>query len=162
MPGALLVLIGVLGLWFVSLPVGPVGWGGGAAWRGGFASNGERIYYTGVSGRTGRIPFEGGPMWLWMHGSGCASCHGPDGKGGVPVMGGTKVPSDIRYFALTEGGDHKHEGEGEHPPYNDALIGRAVTQGFNPAGKPLDWTMPRWQMTKSDLEDLLSYLKSLR
>ena len=161
-PGVLLILLGVFGLWLFSMPRGPVGWMGGAPWKGGFSSNGERIYYTGVSERTRRIPFEGGPMWLWMHGGGCASCHGPDGKGGIPVMGGTKVPSDIRYSALTEEGEHKHEGKEEHSPYTDALIGRAVTQGFNPAGKPLDWTMPRWQMTKPDLEDLVSYLKTLR
>lgn len=33
-----------------------------------YASNGERIYYTGINERGQRIPFEGGPMWLYMHG----------------------------------------------------------------------------------------------
>jgi len=50
----------------------------------------------------------------------------------------------------------------DHPPYTDALIMRAITQGLDPAGEPLDWTMPRWQMSEADLTDLLAYLKTLR
>jgi hypothetical protein len=48
------------------------------------------------------------------------------------------------------------------PQYTDALIDRAITQGINPAGKPLDWTMLRWEMTEEDLNDLIAYLKTLR
>ena len=49
-----------------------------------------------------------------------------------------------------------------HLPYTDALIRRAITKGIDPAGQPLDWTMPRWQMGQEDLEDLLAYLKTLQ
>ncbi len=49
-----------------------------------------------------------------------------------------------------------------HPPYTDALIQRAITQGLDPAGEPLDWTMPRWQMADQGLNDLLAYPKTLR
>lgn len=163
LPGVLLIVIGVLGLWFLSSPAGPPGWvGGSLPLRGGFSSNGERIYYTGTSERTGRIPFEGGPMWLSMHGGGCVSCHGPQGRGGFPVVMGTKIPPDIRYSALT--GEDKHEGEEheDHPPYTDETIKRAIVRGIDPAGKPLDWTMPRWYMTDADLNDLIAYLKRLR
>jgi len=48
------------------------------------------------------------------------------------------------------------------PRYMDALIDRAITQGINPAGKSLDWTMLRWEMTEEDLNDLIAYLKTLR
>ncbi len=48
------------------------------------------------------------------------------------------------------------------PRYTDALIDRAITQGINPAGKSLDWTMLRWEMTEEDLNDLIAYLKTLR
>ena len=128
-----------------------------------FTSNGERIYITGVSERTGRIPFQGGPMWLRMHGGSCANCHGVTGKGGVPVMMGTAIPSDIRYKTLTVK-EHHHEGEKEeeHPPYTDELIRRAITRGLNPAGKHLDRTMPRFIMTKEDLNDVIEYLKTLK
>jgi len=55
----------------------------------------------------------------------------------------------------------EHEGEEEHPPYTDETIKRAITQGVDPAGEPLEWPMPRWSMSDEDLEDLLDYLKSL-
>ncbi len=143
--------------------MGPGGMmGGGPMGRQGpeqFASNGERIYATGVSERSGPIPRAGGPMWIRMMGGGCAVCHGPDGRGGVPVMMGTAIPPDIRYPALTTG---SYEPGGKATPYTDTLIQRAVTQGLDADGKPLDATMPRWQMSDADFADLLTYLKTLR
>jgi mono/diheme cytochrome c family protein len=130
-----------------------------------FSSNGERIYYTGSSAKTGPIPRTGGPMWVYHAGVGCVACHGVEGRGGVPVMMGTAVPEDIRYPVLTTA-EHREEGEKkeevDQPPYTDATLKQAVTQGIDPANKPLDWTMPRWQLTDDDWTDLLAYLKTLR
>lgn len=197
--GGVLILVGVAGIaWVSSVQGGPwqiaqmMGPGGGmmgpgmgqgmgpgmmggwsAQWYGKkkFASNGEQIYYTGVSAKTGPIPTLGGPPWLRMGPVGCVACHGVHGRGGVPVMMGTAIPEDIRYEALTRperekkepGGETEGKGETmEHPPYTDALIKRAITQGIDPAGEALDWTMPRWQMGEADLSDVLAYLKTLR
>ena len=124
----------------------------------GYASNGETIYFTGVNDRGQRIPFTGGLMWLSMHGGGCASCHGPDGRGGAPVMMGTEIPPDIRYHHLVE---EEHEAGEAHPPYTDETIKRAITEGVEPDGEPMDVAMPRWQMSKRDLDDLLEFLKTL-
>ncbi len=188
MLGVVLILIGVIGLaWLSAFPGGPWGngpWGRGpwnniggyfmgpgmgpgmmgGGWQGwygkkSFASNGERIYYTGTSAKTGPIPVTGGPMWVSMGGAGCVACHGIQGRGGVPVMMGTAIPADIRYEALIKG-EYEH-GEKE-TPYTDALVKRAITEGLDPEGKPLDWTMPRWQMGDTDFADLLAYLKTLR
>lgn len=123
-----------------------------------YVSNGQMIYFTGRNQQGQRIPFDGAPMWLYMHGGSCASCHGPDGRGGAPVMMGTEVPADIRYSHLTE---EEHEEGEEHPPYTDELIKRAITLGLNPAGEPLDPTMPRWRMSDQDLNDLIEFLKTL-
>lgn len=126
-----------------------------------FSSNGERIYYTGISEQTGVIPLKGGPMWLSVHGGSCANCHGTTGKGGVPVMMGTATPTDIRYKKLTVE-EHDHGGVKEkHKRYTDELIKRAITQGLNSDGKPLDPTMPRYSMTEEDMDDLIKYLKTL-
>lgn len=130
-----------------------------------FASNGEQIYYTGVSQTTGPIPRTGGPMWVYHAGVGCVACHGVHGRGGVPVMMGTALPEDIRYATLTAAGPHEKgekKEEMDHPPFTDATIKRAVTQGVDPANKPVDWTMPRWQLADEDWTDLLAYLKTLR
>jgi mono/diheme cytochrome c family protein len=144
---------------------GPGVMGGGSASYYGkksFASNGERIYYTGISAKTGPIRVSGGPMWIGHGGVGCVACHGVHGRGGIPVMMGTAIPEDIRYEVLTKGGNEKGKEEMDHPFYTDALIKRAITKGIDPAGESLDWTMPRWDMGDADLDDLLAYLKTLR
>lgn len=115
-----------------------------------YRSNGEMIFMTGVNQKGERIPFVGGPQWLYMHGGGCASCHGVDGKGGIyPMMCGVKTP-DIRYSTLT-----KTHGMSEED------IKRAITQGIGDEGEELNPCMPRWQMTEEDLNDLIDYLKQL-
>ena len=139
--------------------MGPGMMGRGTALKKHFTSNGEQIYYTGASGKNGPIPSTGGPMWVQMHNAGCVTCHGVEGRGGVPVMMGTAIPADIRYEALIKG---EYEYGEKGTPYTDALIRRAITEGLDPDGKPLDRTMPRWQMPFQDLNDLLVYLKTLR
>lgn len=159
---AFLIIIGLGGLLFLTYGspgnLKPV-WG--VDIKTSFQSNGEQIYYTGYNDQEQRIGRYQGPMWLHMHGGGCVDCHGMYGHGGVPVMMGETIPSDITYGALT--GEHgEHEGEEEeHPPYTDESIKIAIRDGTNPAGDPLDYTMPRWQMSDGDLNDLLEYLKTL-
>jgi mono/diheme cytochrome c family protein len=80
-------------------------------------------------------------------------------------MMGTALPEDIRYATLTAAEAHeKSEKQDamEHPPFTDATIQRAVTQGVDAANKPVEWTMPRWQLADEDWTDLLAYLKTLR
>jgi mono/diheme cytochrome c family protein len=134
--------------------------GGFGPWGGQFNSNGERIYYTATSDSGQSIVADLGHMVVSASTVACVDCHGPDGQGGpVWMMMGSFQAPDIRYQILT-GEEHGEEGE-EHPPYNDELIKRAISQGIDPAGKPLAWPMPRWRMSASDLEDLLDYLKHL-
>lgn len=158
-----LILIGIGGLLFFTYDspgnLKPI-WGSDLKTN--FQSNGERIYFTGYNDIGERIPTTQGPMWVYMHGGGCVDCHGVNGRGGVPVMMGEKIPSDITYDALTsEHGEAEHGEEEEHPPYTDEAIKIAIKSGLNPAGEPLDPTMPRWQMSDTDLDDLLEYLKNL-
>lgn len=40
-----------------------------------FSSNGESIYFTGINLQGERIPFNGGPNWLYQHGGSCVNCH---------------------------------------------------------------------------------------
>jgi len=133
----------------------------GRGFPAGYRSNGEQIYFTATSQRGTPIRSDIG---MGMMGGGmmtCASCHGPDGGGGrVRVMMTSFVAPDIRYKTLTSE-EMEHEGEEVHPPYTEENIKRAITQGVEPDGEPLDWPMPHWTMTEKDLEDLLDYLKSL-
>jgi len=75
------------------------------------------------------------------------------------VMMGTAIPADIRYEALIKG---EYEHGKKETPYTDALIKRAITEGLDPDGDALDWTMPRWQVSDADFADLLAYLKTLQ
>jgi len=160
-----LIFLGVAGIFlFRGTGRGPVpfaGWGGGGVYdKGTYATNGERIYYLGIDSDGNRLKFSGGPHWLRNMGGSCINCHGPDGRGGVPVMMGTHLPGDIRYSALISGAHHPGE-EGEKP-YTDEGIARAIRQGIEPSGQTLDRTMPRWRISDKDMNDLIEFLKTLK
>lgn len=123
---------------------------------GDFSSNGEQIFFTGTSQRD-TITTTGGPFWFRMHGGGCATCHGPDGRGGRVVMMGSFEAPNIAYDVLTG----RAPGEEEHRPYTDTLIKRAITRGLESDGERLNQNMPRWQMSERDLNDLIDYLRTL-
>jgi len=126
-----------------------------------FESNGELIYYTGFNESGELIEIEYGPHWLYVHGGSCVDCHRTDGRGGYPIMMSPVIPPDIRYDSLVSEEHEEHEEEEEHPPYTDETIKRAIREGIDPAGEPLDLTMPRWKMTDKDVNDVVEYLKTL-
>lgn len=126
-----------------------------------FESNGEMIYYTGFNESGELIEIEYGPHWLYVHGGSCVDCHGTDGRGGYPVMMGSEIPPDIRYESLVSEEHEEDEGDEEHPPYTEETIKRSIREGIDPAGEPLDLTMPRWKMSDKDLDDIVEYLKTL-
>ena len=126
-----------------------------------FASNGEQIYYTGVSAKTGQIWSTGGPAWFRAGSFGCIACHGVHGQGGVPVTMEGPVPADIRYSALVTG--QYDYGKRQADLYSsDSHIKRVVTSGVEPDGAKSNPTMPRWQMGDADFTDLIAYLKTFR
>lgn len=143
---------------------GPVGT---AAPEAGFeseaAANGAQIYFSGTSRRGTPITQQMGAGMGSMRGGGrtCASCHGPEGRGGsVPMMMRVIEVPDTRYDTLTSEGHGEH-GEEEHEPYTETTIKRAITEGAEPNGEPLEWPMPRWSMGDDDLDDLVEFLKTL-
>ncbi len=112
------------------------------------ASNGKLIYTEGIDSAGVRISYTSGPAGMMRY-SGCVACHGSTGEGGTyPMMCDVKA-ADIRYTSLVAAG------------YNDTTIARAITQGIDESGEQLDPCMPRWQMSTTDLSDLLAYLKEL-
>ncbi len=130
-----------------------------------FASNGERIYLTGVSASGKPISARGGDatmgMHRQMHGSGCATCHGDDREGRrlMPRFW-IKAPA-LTADALFGDADHQQESSthGDHGNYDAVSLRRAITEGVDPAGELLDQAMPRWSMNESDLNDLIAYLQ---
>ncbi len=151
-----LLLVACLGLvwWRLAWP-----WGPGTAVPTGYRSNGEQIYLTATSQRGTPVTSDMGMGMMRGGMMTCASCHGPDGHGGrVRMMMRVFEAPDIRYQILTS---EEHGEEMEHEPYTDEDIKRAITEGVEPDGKPLEWPMPRWTMSDEDLDDLLEFLKTL-
>jgi cytochrome c oxidase subunit 2 len=126
-----------------------------------YRSNGAQIYFTATSWSGTRVTSD---LRIGMMRSGtvaCATCHGPDGRGGrVRMMMRVFDAPDIRYGTLVSG-EHGEEDEHEHEPWTDATIKQAIMQGVEPNGEPLNWPMPRWTMSDQDLDDLLEFLKTL-
>ncbi len=127
-------------------PFAPVPTGGA------YASNGEQIYFTGTSQSNGPIlPEMTGRRMMPPGHLSCASCHGPEGRGGkVTMMMNTFTAPDIRWSVLQKEG------------YTTETLKRAITEGVDEAGDPLAWQMPHWQMSDADLNDLVTYIQSLQ
>jgi len=167
-PGFLLFIISACGYrvvsddgWFRGF--GP-GMQGGMAWgEGSFDSNGEQIYFTGIDEDGDRIAYAGGPSGAMMMGGylSCASCHGPDGRGGRHVMQMQVMDApSIRWTELANEGGEEHEAD-EHAQegqYGFDQFRRAIVDGEHPNGEALSLDMPRWKMGESDVRDLMEYL----
>jgi len=124
-----------------------------------YSSNGERIFFTGINSRGQRIAYEGGfGMMMGMMRVSCAGCHSGDGRGRRTMMFTTP---NITYSNLTDPeGMMEPNGERGHT-YTNEMIKRAITEGLDAEGEPLDSAMPRWRMDDRDLNDLIEYLKTL-
>lgn len=86
----------------------------------------------------------------------CVGCHGPDGRG--QPEGGLR-PSDIRWSTLSTA--LKLRGSPERPAYDSLTWIRAVSLGYDSAGRRLQTAMPRYRLSQADAAALRAYLKSL-
>ncbi len=98
-------------------------------------------------------------MHMSMMGGSFVTCHGVNRQGGRMKPRFWKLVPPLTPAALF--GKHaSSDGHEDHDAYTDETIGRAITEGTAPDGKPLDQAMPRWSMSSRDLADLIAYLKS--
>jgi mono/diheme cytochrome c family protein len=107
------------------------------------AANGQSIFQTGRDSDGVQIVAK--PPALYPK---CAACHRADGSGGMHLPGGA-VSADLRYKALVTN---------QKPPYNLALLERAIATGSDNTGQPLNRVMPRWRLSKRDLHDVAYYV----
>ena len=129
-----------------------------------FISNGERLYFTGVSISGLPVKAVGGSMsgmHQQMHGGGCASCHGADREGQrLWPRFWIKAPplTTDGLFGIDDHGKAS-DGHGDHVSYDNDSLRLAITAGLDPAGKKLNRAMPRWSMSTGDMDDLIAFLK---
>ena len=116
-------------------------------------ANGQDIFLTATDASGVAVVAQGFAMMTRAFA--CADCHGPQGKGGTVymMMARYDVPN-ITWPVLT-GPDYT-------PPFTVDILKRAITQGLDEKGQPLDPFMPRWTMSPQDLSDLASYIQTLK
>jgi hypothetical protein len=157
--GVVLTVLGVVGFAAVCglAPASPTG-------DRGFSSAGQRIYYTGADSQgvlISRTIAGSGITGFGMMAdtAACVDCHGDDGRGGrVGMMFGAVEIPDIKYSVLTS--PRSQDGT-TMPAWTDADIARAIRDGLEPNGQSLKAPMPRWDMTDTQLNDVIAYLKEL-
>jgi mono/diheme cytochrome c family protein len=126
-----------------------------------YGSNGEQIYMTATSQRGTSIAYDLPTGGMMRTGLTCASCHGPDGRGGGQrMMMRTFVAPGIRFLTLAT--PRKNDQGEDERIFTEATVKRAITEGVDPDGRDLKWPMPRWSMSDADLDDLVQYLKTLK
>jgi mono/diheme cytochrome c family protein len=123
-------------------------------------ASGKRIFNEGTSASGAPITARIGMMSQKVPASAvpCASCHGEDGKG--QTQGG-KLRPDITWEQLADPEGHDHQSGRSHPAFTEDSFAAAVSRGVDPAGNRLDPTMPRYDLSKGGLADLIAYLKRL-
>lgn len=121
---------------------------------------GRRIYFEGESGSgaelVGRVGKEG--TGVPASAVTCAGCHGDDGLGRPE---GAVEPSVVTWSKLTTPYGLTHPDGRKHPAYDERTLARAITDGVDPAGNVLDWTMPRYSMPAEDVKALVAFMKRL-
>ena len=121
---------------------------------------GKQIYFEGVSPRGTEITAVVGDEAAMLPGSAmpCSGCHGSDGLGRPE---GGIIPLDIRWSELVKTYGHVHHDERRHPPFDEDSFIRSMIAGVDPANNPLDRSMPMYQMSGEDMQDLVAYMTVL-
>jgi len=84
----------------------------------------------------------------------CAACHGRSGMGSAE---GVAITPPITARALLTA----RPGGRPRPAYDTATLARALREGLDPAGRPLDPLMPRYRLSPDDERLLAAYLARL-
>ncbi|MEJ2443713.1 MAG: ABC transporter substrate-binding protein [Exilibacterium sp.] len=100
---------------------------------------GEQIYLQGISNRSEHPE---------------TSAYSKSYSGGI-------VPSDIRWQVLTKPYNTTLVDGRQRPPYSGKALKKAIALGLDPKGTELNPVMPRYRLTREDMEDLIAYLKGL-
>ena len=83
------------------------------------------------------------------------------GESSIEVPGSAMPCANCHWESLTKPYGLANANGRKHPPYTERALELAITRGTDPAGNKLLNVMPRYQMSREDLSDLVVYLKRL-
>jgi len=120
----------------------------------GLVAAGQRLYSEGrdLSGQPLRATVQGDVPLLGTHVT-CRSCHGRSGMGTIE---GGRIPAPLAGPLLFAPNEQRRR-----PAYTADTLARALRDGIDPAGRPIDPLMPRYQLGGRDLEALVAFLRQL-
>jgi ABC-type branched-subunit amino acid transport system substrate-binding protein len=121
---------------------------------------GKQIYFEGTSPGGGEINAIVGDEAAVLPASAmpCSGCHGSDGLGRPE---GGVIPLDIRWSELVKTYGHVHHDGRRHPAFDDQSAALSIVAGVDSANNTLDRSMPIYQMSQQDIDDLVAYMKVL-
>lgn len=121
--------------------------------------HGRQIYFTGDSptGRAINSLFGSQQVQIPGNLAVCSSCHGYDGLG-RPESG--IEPTNITWKHLTKSFGHIHNNL-QHPAFTEQSLKTFIRDGIYPGGQPADSGMPRYDISESDLDALVAYIRKL-
>jgi Cytochrome c len=130
---------------------------------------GESIYLNGVLGSGAALEGtrELGGMSTKGSGAACVNCHQRSGLGSAE--GSIFIPpitGQYLFHSRAHGSDepvlpYVESMHGTREPYTEATLARAIRQGIDAQGRPLNYLMPRYALDDADMAAVIGYLKGL-
>jgi mono/diheme cytochrome c family protein len=149
---------------FAILPIAPLCHGRGDP----LASVGEAIYRHGISASGKPVEADrAADMRVTGAEAACINCHQRSGLGGkegqriIPPVTGRYLfrpratATEVQTLPYVEGMRNDRD------PYTEETLARAIRDGIDASGRPLDYLMPRFALDDADMAALIRYLKNL-
>jgi len=134
------------------------------------ASLGESIYRRGVTASGVAVQASRGTnAKLEGAAAACANCHQRSGLGGHE--GRSIIPPITGRYLFRPRAKDGSDGDRAIPyvegirkdrdPYTDATLARAIRDGVDAQGRPLDYLMPRYALGESEMAELIAHLRQI-
>ena len=119
---------------------------------------GKLIYTTGIGSTDQKVTANMSGVQIPATIMPCINCHNASGTGNPE---GGITPSNITWKQLTRSYGGKRISGESYPAYTVQTLGKVITTGIDPGGNKLHNAMPTYNMTRTDLDNLISYIKVL-
>lgn len=156
--------LALAGVWLLAALASPA-----SARAGPPSGAGQSIYLRGVLGSG--APLEGtrdaGGVIATGADAACVNCHQRSGLGSIegrlsiPPITGEYLFHSLAPAASQPVLPYVESLHGNREPYTDATLARAIREGLDSQGRPLNYLMPRFALSDEDMAALTAYLKKL-